>query len=81
MESEKLRLKANIRKEIICVMFGIELRRLRDANCLSQRQLAEKMDAWGWSRRTVDRFENGFEFRLCQQTMADLLKVLNASSI
>ena len=76
-----IRLKAEIHKETVCVMFGIELRRLRTAKNLSQQGLADKMNSWNWYRKKVVRFEDAFEFRLHPDVMADLLKCLNASSI
>ncbi len=62
-------------------MTGAELRRLRDANNLSQQEVAERMAYWGWYQKKVNRLEGAGRFCLDPTEMRELLRVLKASSI
>ena len=59
-------------------MQGRELRRLRVAAEMSEKQLAK---AFGTYRRRVQRWENKAWFELAPQDMVELLKILGASSL
>lgn len=56
-------------------MDGKELRRLRMAAGLSERELAKKM---GWYRKKVERYEKSVQFCLHRTEMQEILKVLGS---
>ena len=60
------------------LMTGRELRRLRVAAGLSERELAER---YGTYRRQITRWETSARFELHPDAMALLLKTLGATSV
>lgn len=73
--------KAKIRRSQNYDMDGVELKRLRDAVGMTQEQLAEKLNDWGWYRDKVHRLEDTEQFSLRPAEMQALLDVLDATSL
>jgi transcriptional regulator with XRE-family HTH domain len=74
-------LKAKITRCNNLKMAGVELKRLRSEAGLSQKDLAEKMKEWGWTRDKVAYLESQAEFELNPIEMQALLGSLGATSL
>ena len=74
-------LKAKIYSSPEKCMKGVELRRLRETAGLTQQQLADKLESWGWYEKKVKRFEKRKDFCLSAQEMQALLDALGARSL
>lgn len=74
-------LKAVIKPSPNFIMAGAELRRVWREAGLTQLRLAEKMDAWGWTRDKVCYLQSKTEFELDPREMTALLDVLGAKGI
>ena len=72
----RMRQKAKIYASQSKGMDGKELRRLRVAASLSERQLAAAM---GWNRKKVERYQNVLRFEIHHTEMQKLLTVLSAT--
>jgi transcriptional regulator with XRE-family HTH domain len=81
MKTSKKPLHAKIKSCPNRRMDGAELRRLRQEAGLSQKQLAEKMKGWGWTRDKVYYLESQSEFEFSPLEMQALLDVLGAVSL
>lgn len=75
------KLKAKIFNSTDKCMAGQELRRLREAAGLTQEQLAEALNSWGWYRQKVVDHEHNGQFCLSLSEMQALLDAMGATSL